>query len=65
MNTRNRIVILLVLLSMVPVAFFIRDAEGNFKKAQIKNIAAKRRERLDQEHGVDRAAMEKDFEKLD
>jgi hypothetical protein len=50
---------------MVPVAFFIRDAEGNFKKAQIKNIAAKRRERLDQEHGVDRAAMEKDFEKLD
>ena len=41
------------------------NAENTFKKAQVKQISSKRRERLDSEHGVDRDKMTENFEKLD
>ena len=47
----------LVLLSFIPFGIFVKNAEGNFRKSQIKQISTKRRERLDQEHGVDRKAL--------
>lgn len=50
-------IIFLVLLSFIPFGMFIMNAEGNFRKAQVKQMAAKRRERLDKEHGVDRQAL--------
>lgn len=58
-------VIALVLASFVPIALFIKNAEGNFKKAEVKKIASRRRQRLDAEHGVNREQMEGDFNKLD
>lgn len=62
---KNRSVLFLVLLSFIPFALFAKNAEGNFRKTQIKSIAAKRRERLDEEHGIDRKALESDYETLD
>jgi len=47
----------LVLLSFIPFGIFVKNAEGNFRKSQIKQISTKRRERLDKEHGVDRKAL--------
>ena len=55
----------MVLLSFIPFGIFIKNAEGNFRAAQIKNIAAKRRARLDKEHGVDREALQNDYKALD
>ena len=57
--------IAIVLLSFIPFGFLVKNAEGNFRKAEIKKIAARRRERLDKEHGVNRDEMEKDFGQLD
>jgi hypothetical protein len=54
-------VIAIVLLSFIPIGFLVKNAEGNFRKAEIKKIAARRRERLDKDHGVNREEMEKDF----
>jgi hypothetical protein len=39
---------------MVPFTAFLMNAEGNFKKAEVKKIAERRRKKLDKEHGVDR-----------
>lgn len=55
----------LVLLSFVGFGLFIKNAEGNFRKAEIKKIAEKRRRRLDDEHGIDRDEQMKHFEELD
>ena len=55
----------LVVLSMVPFFMFVRNAEQNFRKAGIKELHAKRRKRLDEEHGVNREKMREDFEELD
>ena len=55
----------LVLLSFIPFGIFVKNAEGNFRKSQIKQISTKRRERLDKEHGVDRKALQDDFKALD
>ena len=62
---KNRSIIFMVLLSFIPFAIFVKNAEGNFRAAQIKNIAAKRRDRLDKEHGVDREALQNDYKALD
>ena len=44
---------------------FVMNAEGNFRKSEIKKIAEKRRQRLDKEHGVDRESQMNHFEELD
>lgn len=49
-----KVVIALVLLTFIPFGMFVKNAEGNFRKAEIKKIAEKRRLRLDKEHGIDR-----------
>lgn len=60
-----KLVGLLVVLSLVPFFMFLRNAEQNFRKAGIKELHAKRRQRLDEEHGVNRDRMREDFEELD
>lgn len=55
----------LVLLSLVAFGLFIKNAEGNFRKAEIKKIAEKRRRRLDKEHGINRDEQMQHFEELD
>ena len=60
-----RVVILMVLLSFIPFGFFMKNAESNFRKAEIKKIAEKRRKRLDEEHGIDRDTQMAHFEQLD
>lgn len=64
-QNKYRTVIAIVLLSFIPFAIFVKNAEGNFRKAQIKNIASKRRDRLDKEHGIDREALQADYQILD
>ena len=49
-----RTVIGIVLLTFIPFGYFVSNAESNFRKSEIKKIAEKRRQRLDQEHGIDR-----------
>lgn len=44
---KNRTIIALVLLSFIPIGLFIKNAESNFKKTQVKSMSARRRERLD------------------
>lgn len=44
---------------------FLKNAEANFRKAGVKELHAKRRKRLDEEHGVNRDKMREDFEQLD
>lgn len=46
-----------MLLSLVPIAIFIKNAEAAFKMAGVKSIASNRRERLDKEHNVDRKVL--------
>jgi len=48
-----------VLLSFIPFGIFILNAEGNFRRANIKGLTSKRRERLDKEHGVNRQELQK------
>jgi hypothetical protein len=64
-SRKNFTVGFIVLLSMIPIALFISNAEGNFRKAQVKQIASKRRDRLDREHGIDRKALQDDYRALD
>jgi len=58
-------VIALVILSLVGFGFFVSDAESNFRRAEIKKIAEKRRRRLDSEHGINRGEQMNHFEELD
>ena len=44
---------------------FISNAEGNFRSAQVKKIAEKRRRRLDAEHNVDRDILQDSYKALD
>jgi hypothetical protein len=60
-----KLVTLCVILSMVPFVIFLKNAEANFRKAGIKELHAKRRQRLDAEHGIDRDKMREDFDTLD
>ena len=60
-----KIVAAMVVLSLIPFFMFLRNAEQNFRKAGIKELHAKRRQRLDDEHGVNRDRMREDFEELD
>lgn len=60
-----KLVALMVVLSLVPFFMFLRNAEQNFRKAGIKELHAKRRQRLDEEHGINRDRMREDFEELD
>jgi hypothetical protein len=54
-----------VVLSLIPFMMFLKNAEANFRKAGIKELHAKRRQRLDAEHGINRDQMREDFEALD
>ena len=56
---------LMVVLSLVPFAIFLRNAEANFRKAGVKDMHNKRRQRLDEEHGINRDRMREDFNELD
>lgn len=62
---KHKVIIGLVLLSFIPFGMFVYNAEGNFRKAEIKKIAEKRRRKLDEEHGIDREQQMKHFEELD
>eukprot|EP00354_Favella_ehrenbergii_P000512 CAMPEP_0170450768 /NCGR_PEP_ID=MMETSP0123-20130129/201_1 /TAXON_ID=182087 /ORGANISM="Favella ehrenbergii, Strain Fehren 1" /LENGTH=120 /DNA_ID=CAMNT_0010712173 /DNA_START=119 /DNA_END=481 /DNA_ORIENTATION=+ len=62
---KTRVVIAMVLLSFIPFGLFVKNAESNFRKAEIKKIAEKRRMRLDKEHGIDRDQQMSHFEQLD
>ena len=64
-GNKNKFVMFLVLLSFIPFSMFIMNAEGNFRKSEIKKIAEKRRRRLDEEHDIDRDQQMKHFEELD
>jgi hypothetical protein len=55
----------MILLSLLPILYVLNNAEATLRKTKVKEMALKRRERLDQEHGVDRKVMKQDFEKLD
>ena len=44
---------------------FATNAQSAFKKTGVKEISKHRRERLDEEHGIDRNTMRDDFDKLD
>jgi len=50
---------------MIPIGLFISNAEGNFRRTQVKQISSKRRDRLDKEHGIDRKALQEDYKALD
>jgi hypothetical protein len=54
-----------VLLSFIPFGIFILNAEGNFRRANVKGLTSKRRERLDKEHGVNREELTQDYAQLD
>lgn len=60
-----KIVIAMVILSLVPFCIFLKNAEANFRKAGVKELHTKRRQRLDAEHGINRDVMRDDFEQLD
>lgn len=62
---RYNIVKALVALSLIPISLFVWNAEQNFKNAQVKQLHAKRRERLDQEHGVNREAWKESMQEMD
>ena len=62
---KHKVVIGLVLLSFIPFGFFVKNAESNFRKAEIKKIAEKRRRKLDAAHGIDREEQMQHFEELD
>ena len=62
---KNYGIAFIVFLSMIPIGLFISNAEGNFRKAQVKQISSKRRDRLDKEHGIDRKALQEDYKALD
>lgn len=64
-QTRVKIVKGLVVFSFIPIFYFVKNAEENFRKAQVKQIAAKRRERLDKEHGIDRDEWKQSMSELD
>ena len=54
-----------ILLSLVPIFIFVKNAEQNFRNAQIKELTAKRRERLDKEHGINREEWKESVKELD
>ena len=62
---KHKVVIGLVLLSFIPFGLFVKNAESNFRKTEIKKIAEKRRRKLDEEHGIDREQQMQHFEELD
>ena len=62
---KHKVVIGLVLLSFIPFGFFVKNAESNFRKSEIKKIAEKRRRKLDEAHGIDREQQMQHFEELD
>ena len=62
---RFNIVKLLVALSFIPIGYFVMNAEANFRRAQVKQLAAKRRERLDKEHGIDRDKWKESMKEMD
>ena len=53
-KNKNRFVMAIVLFSFIPFFLFVKNAEGNFRRTEIKKIAEKRRRKLDAEHNIDR-----------
>ena len=64
-KTKVRFVIGCVILSAIPFGLFVKNAEENFRKTDIKKAAERRRIRLDKEHGIDRDLHRSTFKKLD
>ena len=62
---KNKFAFVFAAISLIPIAWFIYNAEGNFRKAQVKKIAERRRRRLDEEHDVDREDLQKSYAELD
>lgn len=60
-----RAVVTGMLLSLIPIFMFVRNAEQNFRNAQVKELASRRRERLDKEHGVDREQWKQTMQEAD
>ena len=58
---KGKFVVFFAFLTMIPFAFFVSNAENNFRKANVKQIATKRREKLDKEHGIDREVQRESF----
>lgn len=56
-----RAVMIMCGLSLIPIFIFMTNAEKNLRRANVKQLSAKRRERLDREHGIDRPQMAKDY----
>ena len=56
-GNKNKLIGFALALSLIPIAMFIGNAESNFRNAQVKQIAEKRRKRLDEEHDVDRELL--------
>lgn len=64
-RTKIQLLKLLGILSLIPIAKLVMNAEKNLKSTGAKELSSKRRERLDEEYGVDRSTMKGDFERLD
>jgi len=64
-SKKNKFIMAGFLLSMIPFMMFIYNAEDNFRKAKIKEVARSRRERLDREHDIDRKTISEGYKKLD
>ena len=62
---RYKIVGWLTLATGVTIVYLGSGAEARFKKAKVKEITHRRRERLDKEHGVDRKEWSADIQRLD
>ena len=62
---KNKFALVFAAFSLIPIAWFIYNAEGNFRKAEVKKIAERRRRRLDEEHDVDREDLQKSYAALD
>ena len=58
-------VVALMFLSLIPIVYAFTRSSEFLKKYEIKSIAKKRRERLDQEHGIDRESYTEDMKTLD
>lgn len=62
---RHKAIGLAVFLSFIPIFMLATNAQDAFKKTKVKEVSKNRRERLDEEYGINREEMREDFDKLD
>ena len=55
----------MIVASFIPIGYVLLNAEYTLRKTKVKERSSARRERLDEEFGVDREQMTQNFEKLD